>query len=105
MQIKFFLLLLQLTLASIGGTNRDEEIRTIDEQIQQLEEMKRGFEARALRHDDQAEYLQFEQQAGLETRRHIQIADANRKKAETVQKEIDLLQLKKEKLLRTKKRD
>ena len=64
----------------------------------QLEEMKRGYESRALRHENQAEYLQFDQQAVLETRRHLQLADENRNKAALVQEQIDRLKAKKEQL-------
>jgi hypothetical protein len=79
--------------ASFGyGDNRADEIKKIDLRIQELEEMKRGYEARALKHDTMAEYLQFDQQAVLETRRHLQLADENRKKAALVQEEIDRLQ-------------
>lgn len=74
------------------------EVQSIDAQIEQLEAMKRGFEARALKHDDMAEYMQFDQQLVLETRRHLQIADENRAKAARVQEEIDRLKAKKEQL-------
>jgi hypothetical protein len=60
--------------------------------------MKRGFEARALRHENQAERLQFDDQAYLETRRHNQLAEENRAKAAAVQKEIDRLQSEKKKI-------
>jgi hypothetical protein len=81
----FFLLIWVLAASS------SPEIQKIDAEIEQLENMKRGYEARALRHEDFAEYLQFDQQAVLETRRHLQIADENRNKAALVQKEIDRL--------------
>lgn len=74
------------------------EIQKIDAQIQQLQDMKRGYEGRALRHENQAEYLQFDQQAVLETRRHLQLADENRNKAALVQEQIDRLKAKKEQL-------
>jgi hypothetical protein len=74
------------------------EVQKINGDIQQLEEMKRGYEARALRHENQAEYLQFDQQAVLETRRHLQIAQENRDKAALVQEQIDRLKEKKAEL-------
>lgn len=67
------------------------EIQKIDAEIQELQEMKRGYEAKALKHDDMATYMQFDQQAVLETRRHIQLADENRNKAALVQERIDKL--------------
>ena len=91
----FFLILWGLT-----GHCADSSVETqrIDTDIEQLEQMKRGYEARALKHENQAEYLQFEQQAVLETRRHLQLAEENRNKAALVQKQIDQLKAKRAKL-------
>lgn len=77
------------------------EISEIDRQIQELQDMKRGFEARALRHDDQAQRLQFEDRTVLETRRHNELAEENRSKAARVQQEIDRLQAERLKLLQS----
>jgi hypothetical protein len=76
----------------------DPRIQQINQQIEELQEMKRGFEARALRHESQAEYLQFDDQTYLETRRHNQLAAENRAKAAAVQEQIDRLQAEKQKL-------
>lgn len=67
------------------------EVQKIDVEIQELEDMKRGYEAKALKHDDTATYLQFDTEAVLETRRHIQLAEENRNKAALVQERIDRL--------------
>jgi hypothetical protein len=72
----------------------------IDKQITELEGMKRGYEARARRHDDQAQRLQFQDRAVLETRRHLELAAENRAKADEVQKQIDLLNTEKAKILK-----
>ncbi|MGB7978964.1 MAG: hypothetical protein WCF19_07390 [Chlamydiales bacterium] len=80
------------------AASKSPEIQQIDSEIQELTEMKRGYEARALKHEDMAEYLQFDTQAYLETRRHIQLADENRSKAALVQQEIDRLKAKKRQL-------
>lgn len=74
------------------------EVQKIDAEIQELEEMKRGYEARALKHDDTATYLQFDTEAVLETRRHIQLAEENRNKAALVQERIDRLKVKRAEL-------
>lgn len=86
-----------LLLWGLGGglPSKQSEIDSIDSQIQQLEQMKRGYESRALKHENYAEYLQFNDKAVLETRRHLQIADENRQKADLIQKEIDVLNAKK----------
>jgi hypothetical protein len=78
---------------------KDSQVQQIDQQIQELEERKIGFESRVLRHEDQADRLQFDDQTYLETRRHIQLAEENRAKANAVQREIDRLLAEKEKLL------
>ena len=79
----------------------DTQVGEIDRQIEELERMKRGYEARALRHDDQAQRLQFEDRAVLETRRHNELAEENRMKAARVQEEINRLQGEKQKLLKS----
>lgn len=76
------------------------QVLKIDKQIEELEDMKRGYEARALRHENQAERLQFDDKAVLETRRHIQIAEENRQKANFLQQEIDALKAQREKLIK-----
>lgn len=78
--------------------NHSAEIQKIDSEIEQLEDMKRGYEARALKHDDMATYLQFDTKAVLETRRHIQLAQENRNKAALVQERIDRLKAKRAEL-------
>ena len=77
------------------------QLDEIDRQIGELQAMKRGFEARALRHEDQAQRLQFEDRALLETRRHIELANENRAKADRVQQDIDRLKVERSKLLQS----
>lgn len=99
---RFFLLTFSFFILLWGFTGHtassSPEIQKIDGEIQQLKEMKLGYEARALKHENMAEYLQFDQQAVLETRRHIQLADENRNKAALIQQEIDRLTAKKRQL-------
>lgn len=78
------------------------QIERIDQQIEQLREMKRGYESHAIRAQDQADRLQFEDHFVLETRRYYRIADQNREKAEKVQEMIDRLEAEKEELLNQK---
>jgi hypothetical protein len=77
------------------------QVQEIDRQILELQAMKRGFDARALRHEDYAQRLQFEDRAVLETRRHLELADENRAKAARVQQEIDRLQMERRKLMKS----
>jgi hypothetical protein len=96
--LSMFLVLWKVFAAGAEGGSSNPQVQQIDQQIQELEDMKRGFEARALRHENQAERLQFDDQAYLETRRHNQLAEENRAKAAAVQKEIDRLQSEKKKI-------
>ena len=93
----FFLILWGFTATGYTASN-SVEIEKIDSQIHQLVEMKRGYDSRALKHENMAEYLQFDQEAVLETRRHLQLADENRNKAALVQEQIDRLNAKKQQL-------
>ena len=80
-----------------------EKVEKIDVQIEQLKEKKRGFEGRAVRAENQADRMQFDDESGLETRRYYRVADENREKADRVQEEIDRLEMEKTELLRNKK--
>lgn len=89
-----------------GGSENDERIEQIDRQIKELSDMKRGYEARAIRAEDQANRLQFEDHFVLETRRYYRIADENRAKAAKVQEEIDRLEAEKAAMIKkSSKRD
>ena len=100
---RYFLLTLCLFLilwSFLGhAAESDPRVQKLDQQIEELQEMKRGYEARALRHENQAVYLQFDNQAWLETRRHNQLAEENRQKAAACQEEIDRLQAERQKIL------
>lgn len=96
----FFVLLTAVDLYAALPLKVQMEIADIDEQIEELEEIKRGYEAKALRHEDHAWRLQFRDQLILETRRHIELAAENREMAARVQKEIDSLKKRRMLLLR-----
>lgn len=94
-----WLLSVPLPSTSLISKSQSSEVQEIDTQLRELKEMKRGYEARALRHENYAEYLQFEGQAYLETRRHIELAEENRQKAAKVQQEIDRLEARRAKIV------
>jgi len=74
------------------ANNKEIVSEQTEQRIQELEDMKRGFEAKAIYHEEQADRLQFDDHTYLEMRRHNQLADEYRAKAAAVQKEIDRLQ-------------
>lgn len=90
--------------ASLWASSTQERIDEINVQLEELQDMKRGYEARAIRAEDQADRLQFEDHFVLETRRYYRIAEANREKAAKVQEEIDRLEHEKARLQKKAKR-
>ncbi len=75
-----------------------DRINQINQEILELQNMKRGYEARAIKQENMIEYLQFNDQTNLETKRLIQISKENREKARIVQEKIDALEQEKAKL-------
>ena len=70
------LLAIGIWIVAFCGTGvYQDQIDQIDAQIKELKEMKRGYEARAIRAENQADRLQFEEHFVLETRRYYRIAD------------------------------
>ena len=94
--MSFFFIL--WTVACHPTTSAQDEIQRNNQKIYELEQMKMGYEARALNLETRAEYLQFDQEAVLETRRILQIADENRAKAALIQTQIDELKARNAKL-------
>ena len=88
------------TTSSISLSQKESQIQQIETQIQELEEIKRGYESKVAIHEDQASRLQFDDQTYLETRRQNQLAEENRAKATAIQKEIDRLKAERAKLLK-----
>ena len=74
------------------ATKKEQRIEAIDREIEMLEDKKRGYEAKALRAEDQAIRLQFQDQFQLETRAYWKIAEENRAKAAIMQERILELQ-------------
>lgn len=90
-----------LVLGWMSGavSQKQAEVEQIDSRIEELKEVKRGFEGKAIRAENQAERMQFEDQFILETRQYFKAAEENRRKAQLVQEEIDRLEKKKAELL------
>lgn len=90
---------LVLNEAVVANQTVSEQVAEIDRQIQELERIKRGFDAKVLRHEDYAERLQFQDRSYLEAKRHIELADENREKSKRTQDEIDRLKAERKRLL------
>jgi hypothetical protein len=99
---KLSLFLLIMSSVFLMSAKSDERIAQINKEIQELQSMKRGYEARALKQENMVEYQQFNDQTTLETRRLLQISKENREKARIVQERIDALEQEKAKLLGAK---
>ncbi len=98
--ISFFFCLYALDLSAALPKKAQLEIQDIDNQIQELEGIKRGYESKAIRHEDQAERLQFENDNFLEAKRHMELADENWEMAARIQLEINVLKKRRMLILR-----
>lgn len=96
----FFLGLSGMTTVLASKPSWQIQVQEIDDQIIELEQMKLGYTGAALRHENQAERLQFEDKAYLETRRHLELAQQNREMAARIQVEIDRLKERRISILR-----
>lgn len=96
----FFVLFLTVEGYSALPTKVQMELNDLDAQIEELEQIKLGYESKAIRHEDQAERLQFEHNTYLEMKRHQELADENWEMAARVQVEIDRLKERRILLLR-----
>ncbi|NGX43976.1 MAG: hypothetical protein K1060chlam3_00134 [Candidatus Anoxychlamydiales bacterium] len=77
---------------------RYDSVDDIDKKINELEEMKRGYEAKAIKQVNQAQRLQFIEGQLQEAKRYWRSAEDNRKIATRIQKEIDELKIERMKL-------
>jgi len=83
-----------------SSSQHEEEIEEIECQIEKLKSMKKGYESKALYHENQAERLQFIQQEMQTAKKHWIMAEENREIAKKIQKDIDALEEKKQSLLK-----
>ncbi len=80
-------------------TEQMTDPKKIDERIKELKVMKRGYDSKAIWHNDQAERLQFDHGQLQLAKKHWKIADANRDVAKKIQSEIELLERQKKALM------
>jgi hypothetical protein len=105
MMMGFFFSLITLTAATNQTTPTIEEetqwtdSKKIDQRIEELKQMKKGYEAKAIYHDNQAQRLQFIEGQLQLAKNHMKLADANREVAKKIQSEIDLLEARKQVLM------
>ncbi len=78
---------------------QSQEIKDIDSKITELEEMKRGYEARAIKHKNQAQRLQFVNGELQTAKRHWQLAEENTRIATRIQHQIDDLKVQRQDLI------
>ncbi|HEU64423.1 MAG: hypothetical protein KR126chlam4_00950 [Candidatus Anoxychlamydiales bacterium] len=77
-------------------------IEDIDKKINELEEMKRGYESKAIKQVNQAQRLQFIEGELQAAKRYWRAAEDNRKIVTRIQKEIDELKIERMKLQKKK---
>jgi ribosomal protein L9 len=96
--IKAFLLALPFFISFmflISASTSEKRIHFLTGKITELKEIKRGFIAKALMHENQAQRLQFINGEELEAKKHAILASKYRLASKKVQQVIN--QLKKEK--------
>jgi cell division protein FtsL len=76
----------------------DSEIVTIDKKITELEQMKKGYEARATKHANTAQRLQFVEGQLQIAKKHWKLSEEYKEIAKKIQSEIDNLQAQKVKI-------
>lgn len=86
--------------AAAPSSSWQTEVESIDRQIQELKELKRGYEGRALSNENQAEQLQFIQGELSNAKRYWKIAEDNRAIARKIQEDIEELEKRKAELLK-----
>jgi len=96
----FFFLIFALfsvtkSYSSVLPNKAESELTDIDNQIAELEDMKKGYEAKAIKHANQAERLQFINGELQTAKKHWKLAEDSRRIATRIQKEIDELKIKK----------
>jgi hypothetical protein len=99
-----------LSITALSGANKSaptiseemrwEDVGKIDQRIDELKQMKRGYESKAVYHDNQSQRLQFDHGQLSLAQKHMKLADANRDVAKKIQEEIDLLEARKQTLLK-----
>ena len=79
-------------------SGRYDSVEEIDKKINELEAMKRGYDAKAIKQANQAQRLQFMEGELQTAKRYWRAAEDNRKIATRIQKEIDELKIDRMKL-------
>lgn len=100
MAIRLFFAFFFLIFCSATTPAWEEEVQEIECQIEKLKKMKKGYESKALYHENQAERLQFIQQEMQTAKKHWIMAEENRDIAQKIQQDIDKLEEKKQGLLK-----
>jgi len=79
-----------------------DSVEDIDKKINELEVMKRGYEAKSIKQANQAQRLQFIQGELQTAKRYWKASEDNKKIAIRIQKEIDELKIERMKLQKKK---
>lgn len=88
--LTFLLFILLLFLTSANDSK--QRIDFLNHKIEELGEIKRGFESKAVYHEEQAQRLQFVEGQLLWAQKHARAAERYSQAADKVQEEIDRLE-------------
>jgi|GEM_PF-5135668 len=90
-------------LANRKSPEWKKKICLLHKQIDELNQLKKGYLLRALTHQNQADRLQFQQDELLTAKRHSILAEENRKIVQRLEEDILELESDKEKILKENK--
>lgn len=81
------------------------KIEEIDREIQYLEDLKRGLDGRAIRYENQAQRLQFDQEQLIEAKRFWNMAEQNKKASAELEQKIKEKRIERQHILETECKD
>lgn len=90
------------TAYSYNSPKEHTEIDDINRKIAELEDMKKGYEARAIKHANTADRLQFIEGQLQLAKKHWKLSAESKKIAEKIQTQIDELEAQKQQILKKK---
>ncbi|NGX56958.1 MAG: hypothetical protein K1060chlam5_01212 [Candidatus Anoxychlamydiales bacterium] len=76
-----------------------KEIKNIDNKIEELEKLKRGYKSESIKHKNQAQRLQFQNGELQTAKKHWQLADENSRIVLRIEKKIDELKIQKKEII------
>lgn len=98
MCFRWFIAVFFVFSSAVFASSKSEKIDSLERQISEMTEIKRGYDGRATYHVNQAERLQFSTHELQTAKKHWILADHYHKLSNELQKKIDELETQKKEL-------